>query len=103
MSGITKKLSPLTLLTTVAAISAALLTASPAPASAAQERTHMASSCGLYRDGDAAMYKNCAGANQNIFVTYWVGGNTYFCVPAGAARYVGQWRFVFRAYERGGC
>ncbi|MFI7125738.1 hypothetical protein ACIBQ1_08590 [Nonomuraea sp. NPDC050153] len=93
---------PLTLLTTLAAVSATLLTAAPASA-AVGERGRLASECGLHRDGDAAMYKNCTGAGENIFVTYLLGGNTYFCVPAGVSRYVGRWSNVFRAYNRGGC
>ncbi|MEV4065226.1 hypothetical protein [Nonomuraea dietziae] len=101
-----KKLSQVTLLSTLAAISATLLTTSPATADAAgtvHERSHVAAACGLYRDGDAAQYKNCSGAGENIFVTYLLGGNTYFCVPAGETRYVGRWSNVFRVYNRGGC
>lgn len=105
MSSITRKLSPLVRLAAVAAVGATLLAAAPAAAtsSAVQERARMASPCGLYRDGNAAMYKNCTAANQNIYVTYWIGGNTHYCVPAGGTRYVGQWNFVFRTYEQGGC
>ncbi|MFG6198558.1 hypothetical protein [Nonomuraea sp. JJY05] len=101
-----KKLSPVALL----AVAATLLAAAPATAAATgtatgtvKERTHLAAGCGLYRDGDAAMYKNCTGAGENIFVTYLLGGNTYFCVPAGETRYVGRWSNVFRVYNRGGC
>jgi hypothetical protein len=97
------KLSSVTLLTTLAAT---LLTTTPAMATATStvnERSHMAAACGLYRDGDAAQYKNCSGAGENIFVTYLLGGNTYFCVGAGETRYVGRWSNVFRVYNRGGC
>ncbi|MEV4015541.1 DUF6355 family natural product biosynthesis protein [Nonomuraea angiospora] len=102
MSVTIKKPSPLALLTVLAAVSATLLTATPAIAGV-NERSHLASACGLYRDGDAAMYKNCSGAGENIFVTYLLGGNTYFCVAPGESKYVGRWSNVFRVYNRGGC
>ncbi|MFI7232370.1 hypothetical protein ACIBO5_55060 [Nonomuraea angiospora] len=97
-----KNSSPVTFLTVLAAVSATLVTATPA-ATAVSERSHVAAACGMYRDGDATMYKNCTGAGENIFVTYLLGGNTYFCVPAGESRYVGRWSNVFRVYNRGGC
>ncbi|MEV4580174.1 hypothetical protein AB0K16_43700 [Nonomuraea jabiensis] len=97
-----KKPSPVALLTVLAAVSATLVTAAPA-AAGVSERSHLAAACGMYRDGDATMYKNCTGAGENIFVTYLLGGNTYFCVPAGESRYVGRWSNVFRVYNRGGC
>ncbi|MFI7638523.1 hypothetical protein [Nonomuraea sp. NPDC049400] len=106
MSLTIKKLSRFTLPVTIAAISATLLTPDPAAAASTgtvNERSYVTAACGLYRDGDAAMYKNCSGAGENIFVTYLLGGNTYFCVGAGEARYVGRWSNVFRAYNRGGC
>ncbi|MFI6738820.1 DUF6355 family natural product biosynthesis protein [Nonomuraea sp. NPDC050451] len=97
-----KKLSPTVLL----AVAATLIAAAPATAAATgtvKERTRLAADCGLYRDGDAAMYKNCTGAGENIFVTYLLGGNTYFCVAPGESKYVGRWSNVFRVYNRGGC
>lgn len=62
-----------------------------------------AAECGLYRDGGAAMYRNCTAENQRILVTYLVSPSVYFCVPAGESRNVGSWDWTFRAYVRGTC
>lgn len=59
--------------------------------------------CGLYRDGDEAMYKNCTTDNENVFVTRIFGDNRYHCVTPGSVRHVGPWSDVFRAYNRGTC
>ncbi|MEU8246105.1 DUF6355 family natural product biosynthesis protein [Nonomuraea sp. NPDC048916] len=59
--------------------------------------------CGLYRDEDAALYKNCTGGGENIFVTYIWSPNTYYCVPAGETKHLGRWSNVFRVYNRGAC
>ncbi|WP_329079942.1 MULTISPECIES: DUF6355 family natural product biosynthesis protein [unclassified Streptosporangium] len=67
-------------------------------------RTSMAANpCGMYRDGSAAMYKNCTTANERIFVTYFLGGNRYYCVTPGSTAYVGSWGNTFRVYNRGTC
>ncbi|MFI7442843.1 DUF6355 family natural product biosynthesis protein [Nonomuraea indica] len=62
-----------------------------------------AAECGLYRDGSAAMYRNCTAENQRILVTYLISPSEYFCVPPGESRYVGSWNWTFRAYVRGTC
>ncbi|WP_327092902.1 DUF6355 family natural product biosynthesis protein [Nonomuraea sp. NBC_01738] len=79
-------------------IAAAALTSGTA--SAAPEARNP---CGLYRDGDQAMYKNCTTANENIFVTRIFGENLYHCVTPGSVKHVGPWNDVFRAYNRGTC
>ena len=98
-----KKLSSLATLTALATVGVTLLTTTPATATVNGRDQPAARACGLYRDGDAAIYRNCTGAGENIFVTYLLGGNTYFCVPAGEAKSVGNWNLVFRVYNRGGC
>ncbi|MCA2187085.1 DUF6355 family natural product biosynthesis protein [Nonomuraea cavernae] len=70
---------------------------------AAKEAATSAVACGLYRDEDAALYKNCTGGGENIFVTYIWSANTYYCVPAGETKHLGRWSNVFRVYNRGGC
>ncbi|MEV0592394.1 DUF6355 family natural product biosynthesis protein [Nonomuraea cavernae] len=72
-------------------------------AQAAQAAPMTAAACGLYRDEDAALYKNCTGGGENIFVTYIWSTNTYYCVPAGETKHLGRWSNVFRVYNRGGC
>lgn len=62
-----------------------------------------ANPCGMYRDGGAAMYKNCTAANERIFVTYLLGGNQYYCVTPGSTAYLGSWAGTFRVYNRGTC
>ncbi|MGW0801568.1 hypothetical protein [Nonomuraea sp. NPDC002799] len=99
----TKKSSPVVLLTALAAISATLLTTSPA-AAAVNERGQMAVPCGgPHNHQGRALYHNCSDARENIFVTYLLGGNTYFCVAPGETKDVGNWSNVFRVYNRGGC
>lgn len=71
----------------------------PAGAAAAAARNP----CGLYRDNDQAMYKNCSQANENLFVTRIVSSNTYHCVTPGSVAHLGSWNNVFRVYHRGTC
>ncbi|MEV0203172.1 DUF6355 family natural product biosynthesis protein [Nonomuraea sp. NPDC050691] len=88
--------------TMLAGGAASAATAAPAPEGV---RISMAAAaeCGLYRDGDAAMYRNCGGGNERILVTYILSPSEYFCVTPGESRYVGRWNFTFRAYVRGTC
>ncbi|MEV0585231.1 DUF6355 family natural product biosynthesis protein [Nonomuraea sp. NPDC050310] len=72
-------------------------------AQAAEAAAAARNPCGLYRDGDQAMYKNCTDANENVFVTRIFGPNRYHCVTPGSVRHVGPWNDVFRAYNRGTC
>ncbi|MFB9682173.1 DUF6355 family natural product biosynthesis protein [Streptosporangium vulgare] len=96
-----------TLAATVLTAGAALLIGQPAHAaqtpSGGVRIPVAANPCGMYRDGSAAMYKNCTTANERIFVTYLIGGNRYFCVTPGSASYVGSWAVTFRVYNRGTC
>jgi hypothetical protein len=62
-----------------------------------------AMACGLHQAGSDALYTNCSAANEWIFVTYLLGGNTYFCVAPNETKRVGNWSNVFRVYNRGGC
>ncbi|MEU8384550.1 DUF6355 family natural product biosynthesis protein [Streptosporangium sp. NPDC048865] len=92
---------------TITTAGAALLTGQPAHAAQTPPdgvRISMAANpCGTYRDGSAAMYKNCTTANERIFVTYLLGGNRYYCVTPGSTAYLGDWSLMFRVYNRGTC
>ncbi|MGJ6966808.1 DUF6355 family natural product biosynthesis protein [Streptosporangium sp. G11] len=96
-----------TLAATAMAAGAALLispSAYAAETSPEGVRISMAANpCGMYRDGSAAMYKNCTTANERIFVTYLFGGNRYYCVTPGSTAYLGSWSTTFRVYNRGTC
>ncbi|MFF3442378.1 DUF6355 family natural product biosynthesis protein [Streptosporangium sp. NPDC002721] len=96
-----------TLIATLVAAGTALLTGQPAHATETSPDgvrvSTAANPCGMYRDGDAAMYKNCTTVNERIFVTYFLGGNRYYCVTPGSTAYVGSWNGTFRVYNRGTC
>ncbi|GII67083.1 hypothetical protein Skr01_71680 [Sphaerisporangium krabiense] len=62
-----------------------------------------AAACGLYRDEDAAQYRNCSAAAEKIYVTYIWSSNQTYCVPPGAVKHLGRWNNVFRVYNQGGC
>ncbi|GAA3465533.1 DUF6355 family natural product biosynthesis protein [Nonomuraea roseola] len=91
------------LLTGGTAADAVTVGAATPATSSVSEQISARNPCGLYRDGEQAMYKNCTDANENIFVTRILAGNTYYCVTPGSVKHLGPWNRVFRVYNRGGC
>jgi len=88
-----------------ASIGATLLAGGTAAAAESTEAAvaGRANACGLYRDENAAQYKNCSNQNERIFVTYIWTSNQYYCVAPGQVKHLGSWNNVFRVYNRGTC
>ncbi|GII88726.1 hypothetical protein Ssi03_67160 [Sphaerisporangium siamense] len=90
-------------LTLALSIATGLPAAGAAATAAAGDVAAGRAACGLYRDEDAAQYRNCSGAAEKIYVTYIWSSNQTYCVPAGAVKHLGRWNNVFRVYNQGGC